>query len=86
MEQYPDEVWSCEISQDAQEDLVSGNRAQDATKSHTGSEDAQDVRDANLTFLVSGCKADVSDAPYIFADAMPTTIKDSSTVEGVQGE
>ena len=45
-----------------------GNRAQDATKSHTRSEDAQDAQDANLTSLASGCKADVSDAPYIFAD------------------
>ena len=46
-----------------------GNWAQDATKSHTRPEDAQDAQDANLTSLASGCKADVSDAPYIFADA-----------------
>ena len=45
-----------------------GNRAQDAIKSHTRSEDAQDAQDTNLTSLASGCKADVSDAPYIFAD------------------
>ena len=68
MGSYPDKVWCCEICQDAQEDLVCGNRAQDTTKSHTRSEDAQDSQDANLTLLVSGCKADVSDAPYIFAD------------------
>ena len=36
--------------------------------SHTHSEDAQDAQDANWTSLASGCKADVSDAPYIFAD------------------
>ena len=42
---------------------MSGNRAHDATKSHTGSKDAQDVQDANLSSLASGCKADVSDAP-----------------------
>ena len=45
-----------------------GNRAQDATKSHTRSEDAQDAQDANWTSLASGCKADVSDVPYVFAD------------------
>ena len=45
-----------------------GNRAQDTTKSHTRTEDAQDAQDANWTSLASGCKADVSDAPYIFAD------------------
>ena len=48
-----------------------GNWAQDATKSHTSSEDAQDAQDPNLTLLASGCKADVSDAPYIFADVPP---------------
>ena len=47
-----------------------GNQAQDATKSHTRTEDAQDAQDANWTSLASGCKADVSDAPYIFADAL----------------
>ena len=47
-----------------------GNRAQDATKSHTRTEDAQDAQDANWTSLASGCKADVSDALYIFADAV----------------
>ena len=45
-----------------------GNRAQDATKSHTHSEDSQDAQDANLTSLASGCKAGIPDAPYIFAD------------------
>ena len=45
------------------------NPAHDATKSHTRSEDAQDAQDANLTSLVSGCKADISDARDIFADA-----------------
>ena len=56
-----------------------GNRAQDATKSHTRSEDAQDAQDANLTSLASGCKADVSDAPYIFADAGDTLTEYSSS-------
>ena len=50
------------------EDLVSGNRAQDATKSHTCSDDAQDAQNANLTSLASGCKAEAPDAWYIFAD------------------
>ena len=45
-----------------------GYRAQDATKSHTCSKDAQDAQDANLTSLASGCKAGAPDAPYIFAD------------------
>ena len=45
-----------------------GNRAQDATKSHTHSEDAQNAQDANLTSLASGCKAGAPDAAYIFAD------------------
>ena len=48
-----------------------GNQAQDATKSHTHSEDAQDAQDANLTSLVSGCKAGAPDAAYIFADVGP---------------
>ena len=47
-----------------------GNQAQDATKSHTCSEDAQDARDANLTLLASGCKAGAPDAPYIFAEVI----------------
>ena len=51
-----------------------GNRAQDATKSHTHTEDAQDAQDANWTSLASGCKADVSDAPYIFADGGTSAI------------
>ena len=68
MEQYQDEVWCCEIWQDAKKDLVCGNQAQNATKSHTRSGDAQDAQDANLTSLASGCKADMSDAPYNFAD------------------
>ena len=46
------------------------NRAQDATKSHTRSEDAQDAQDANLTLFASGWKADLSDTPYIFADVL----------------
>ena len=45
-----------------------GNWAQDATKSNTRSEDALDALDANLTSLASGCKAEVSDTLYIFAD------------------
>ena len=45
-----------------------GNRAQDATKSYTRSEDAQDAQNANLTLLASGCKTGASDVLYIFAD------------------
>ena len=45
-----------------------GNWAQDATKSHTRSEDAQDALDANLTSLASVCKVDAWDATKIFAD------------------
>ena len=40
-----------------------GNWAQDVTKSHTRSEDAQNALDANLTSLASGWKAEVSDTP-----------------------
>ena len=44
------------------------NRAQDAIKSYTRSEDAQDAQDANWTLLASGCMAGASDTLYIFAD------------------
>ena len=66
-------MWCGESSQDAYEDLVCGNPAQDATKSNTRFENAQDVQDANLTSLASGCKAKASDAPYIFADKVHGT-------------
>ena len=46
-----------------------GNQAQDATKSYTRSDDAQDAQDTNLTFLASGCKAGAPYAPYSFAGA-----------------
>ena len=45
-----------------------GNPAQDATKSHTRSEEAQDIQDANLTSHASGHQAGAPDAPYIVAD------------------
>ena len=83
IEKYPDAVWCLDSCQDAWEDLVCGNRAQDATTSHTHSEDAQDAQDANLTSLASGCKAGAPDAPYIFADAidtLPSTMAFSSGV------
>ena len=41
---------------------MGGNHVQDATKSHTRRQDAQDTQDANLALLVSGCKVDACDA------------------------
>lgn len=45
-----------------------GNYTQEATKSHTNFEDAQDAQDVNLTLLVSEYKANVPDVLYFFAD------------------
>ena len=41
---------------------MGGDRVQDATRSHTWRQDAQDAQDANLTSLASGCKVGASDA------------------------
>ena len=41
---------------------MGGNQIPDATKAHTGRQDAQDAQDANLTSLASGCKVDACDA------------------------
>ena len=41
---------------------MGGDRVQDATKSHTCRQDAQDAEKANLTSLASGCKVDACDA------------------------
>ena len=41
---------------------MGGDRVQDATKSHTWRQDAQDAKEANLTSLASGCKVDACDA------------------------
>ena len=41
---------------------MGGDRVQDATKSQTRRQDAQDAKDANLMSLVSGCMVDTCDA------------------------
>ena len=41
---------------------MGGDNVQDATKSHTQRQDAQDAQDAHVTSLASGCKVDVCDA------------------------
>ena len=40
---------------------MGGDRVQDATKSQTSRQEAQDAKDANLT-LASGCMVDACDA------------------------
>ena len=41
---------------------MGGDQVQDATKSQTRRQDAQDAKDANLTSLASGCMVDAFDA------------------------
>ena len=47
---------------------MGGDRVQDASRSQTWHQDAQDAKDANLIELGSGCKVDTCDATQIFAD------------------
>ena len=41
---------------------MGGDRVQDATKSQTRHQEAQNAKDANLTSLASGCMVDACDA------------------------
>ena len=40
---------------------MGGDRVQDATKSQTRGQEAQDAKDTNLTSLASGCMVDAYD-------------------------
>ena len=54
--------------------IVTGNWAQDATKSYTRTENAQDAQDANLISLASGCKTSLPDVPQIFTNVSITLL------------
>ena len=41
---------------------MGGDKVQEAAKSYTWRQDAEDAQDAKLTSLASGCKVDVCDA------------------------